>query len=384
MNKTFLGYRRPHGPAGIRNEVAVISVMDNCNPLTRAICHAVQGTLPVTTLFVRGQFGADLEFALDALGGMGNNPNIAAVLLVGLEDSSTEEVARRIRPSGKPVERVHMQPDGTIECIAKGTRLATRLVKQASALRREACPVSDLVVGVECGASDTTSGLSCNPAIGRLADRLVDAGGSVIISETSEFIGAEHLFAARAVDKAVEQAFLAAVRDMEGLAVARGVNMRDDQPAPDNKKGGLTTIEEKALGALAKAGSRPLVGVLRYGERPTRKGLHFMDAPAAAVENLTAFAMGGAQLICFGTGVGNPIGNMVAPTIKISGNANTLRTMPDNIDFDVSAILQSGASVSALGDQLFDYALEVASGSKVATEILDVRETAVSRFERSL
>jgi len=383
-NNTFLGYRRNHGPAGIRNEVAVISVMDNCNPVTRAICGAVRGTLPVTTLFVRGQFGADLEFALDALGGLGNNPNIAGVLLVGLEDSSTEEVARRIRPSGKPVERVHMQPNGTIECIAQGTRLAARLVRQASAARRQHCPVSDLVVGVECGASDTTSGLTCNPAIGRLADRLVEAGGSVIISETSEFIGAEHLFAARAVDSVVEQAFLGAVREMEAMAVERGVNMRDSQPAPDNKRGGLTTIEEKALGALAKAGSSALVGVLRYGERPTRHGLHFMDAPAAAVENLTAFAMGGCQLICFGTGVGNPIGSMVVPTIKICGNANTLGTMPDNLDFDVSAILQSGATVATLGDSLYDYALEVASGSCVASEILDVRETAVSRFERSL
>jgi altronate dehydratase large subunit len=384
MSRTFQGYRRPHGPAGIRNQVAVISVMDNCNPVTRTICDAVAGTLPVTTLFVRGQFGADLDFALESLAGMGRNPNIAAVLLVGLEDSSTEDVARRIASSGKPVERVHLQPHGTIECVAQGTRRAARLVREASRARRESCPVSDLIVGVECGASDTTSGLSCNPVIGRMADRLIDDGGTVIISETSEFIGAEHLFAARAADAAVRNAFLGAVREMEALAVGRGVNMRDSQPAPDNKKGGLTTIEEKALGALAKAGSRPLEGVLRYGEAPARRGLHFMDAPAAAVENLTAFAIGGAQLICFGTGVGNPIGNMIAPTVKISGNANTLKSMPDNIDFDVSAIFEEGTGTGPLGDALYAYALDVCAGTLVATEILDVRETAVSRFERSL
>jgi altronate dehydratase large subunit len=384
MSKTFLGFRRDHGAAGVRNWVAVISVMDNCNPATRAISQAVGGTLPVTTLFVRGQFGADLDFALDSLAGLGRNPNIAGVLLVGLEESSTEEVARRIRPTGKPVEVVHLQPNGTIECVAQGTRRAARMVLQASQARRQPCPMSDLVMGVECGGSDTTSGLSCNPTIGRVADRLIDAGGTVIISETSEFIGAEHLFAARAVDATVKQAFLNAVQGMEAMAVNRGVNMRDSQPAPDNKRGGLTTVEEKALGAMAKAGKTPLVGVLGYGQAPTRKGLHFMDAPSGAVENLTGFAISGCQLICFGTGVGNPIGNMVAPTIKICGNVNTVNSMRDNIDFDVSAIFETSAKIADLGDQLYDYVAEVGSGTRITSEILNIRETAVSRFERSL
>jgi altronate dehydratase large subunit len=384
MTKTFLGFRRQHGAAGVRNWIAVISVMDNCNPATRAISQSVGGTLPVTTLFVRGQFGADLDFALDSLAGLGRNPNIAGVLLVGLEESSTEEVARRIRPTGKPVEVVHLQPNGTIECVAQGTRLAARLVLQASQSRREPCPMSDLVMGVECGGSDTTSGLSCNPTIGRAADRLIDAGGTVIISETSEFIGAEHLFAARAADPAVKQAFLNAVQGMEAMAVNRGVNMRDSQPAPDNKKGGLTTVEEKALGAMAKAGKSPLMGVLSYGQAPARKGLHFMDAPSGAVENLTGFAVSGCQLICFGTGVGNPIGNMVAPTIKICGNVNTVKSMRDNIDFDVSAIFESSAKIADLGDQLYGFVAEVGSGTRITSEILNIRETAVSRFERSL
>lgn len=384
MANTFLGFRRANGAAGVRNWIAVISVMDNCNPATRAISQAVSGTIPVTTLFVRGQFGADLDFALESLAGLGRNPNIAGVLLVGLEESSTEDVARRIRPTGKPVEVVHLQPNGTIECVAQGTRHAARMVLQASQLRRQACPMSDLVMGVECGGSDTTSGLSCNPAIGRMADQLVEAGGTVIISETSEFIGAEHLFAARAPDLAVRQAFLDAVQGMEAMAVRRGVNMRDSQPAPDNKRGGLTTVEEKALGAMAKAGTSPLVGVLGYGQAPTRKGLHFMDAPSGAVENLTGFAVSGCQLICFGTGVGNPIGNMVAPTIKICGNVNTMRSMRDNIDFDVSAVFETSARITDLGDQLYDYVAEVGSGTRITSEILNIRETAVSRFERSL
>lgn len=384
MSQTFLGYRRPHGPAGVRNHVAVISVMDNCNPVTRSIARSVAGAIPVTTLFVRGQFGPDLDFAFDSLAGLGRNPNIAAVLLVGLEESSTEEVARRVRPTGKPVECVHLQPHGTVHCVAEGTRRAARLVLAASRLRREPCSVSDLTIGVECGGSDTTSGLTCNPTIGRMSDRLVGAEGTIIISETSEFIGAEHLFAARAASESTRKAFLEAVHGMEAMAIGRGVNMRDSQPAPDNKRGGLTTVEEKALGAMAKAGSSPLVGVLRYGEAPTRRGLHFMDAPSPAVENLTALAAAGCQLTVFGTGIGNPIGNMVAPTVKVCGNVNTLRTMADNLDFDASAILQAGAKVADIGDQLYDYVLEVAAGTRITSEVLDVRETAISRFERSL
>lgn len=382
--KTFLGYRRENGAVGVRNWVAVVSVMDNCNPVTRTIANAVGGTIPVTTLFVRGQFGADLDFAYESLAGLGGNPNIASVLLVGLEESSTEEVASRIRSTGKPVETVHLQPHGTIHCIAEGTRKAMKLAIGASRRRREPCPVSELVVGVECGGSDTTSGLSCNPTIGRMADQVIAEGGTVIISETSEFIGADHLFAARAIDESVRTAFVDAVRNMENLALARGVDMRDSQPSPDNKRGGLTTVEEKALGAMAKAGSSPLVGVLRYGEAPQRKGLHFMDAPAAAVENLTGLAAAGCQLTFFGTGVGNPIGNMVAPTVKVCGNIQTLHTMADNIDFDASGILELGMKISQVGDELFRYAMDVASGTRLASEVLDVRETAISRFERSL
>ena len=381
---TFLGYRRPNGAVGVRNWVAIVSVMDNCNPVTRTIASAVDGTIAVTTLFVRGQFGADLDFAYESIAGLGRNPNIASVLLVGLEESSTEDVASRIRSTGKPVETVHLQPHGTIHCTAEGTRKAMKLAIEASRLRREPCPVSELVVGVECGGSDTTSGLSCNPTIGRMADQIIAGGGTVIISETSEFIGAEHLFAARAIDEPVRTAFVDAVHNMENLALARGVDMRDSQPSPDNKRGGLTTVEEKALGAMAKAGSSPLVGVLRYGEAPQRKGLHFMDAPAAAVENLTELAAAGCQLTFFGTGVGNPIGNMVAPTVKVCGNVQTLQSMADNIDFDASGILEQGMKISQVGDELFQYAMDVASGTRLASEVLDVRETAISRFERSL
>nr|WP_237717123.1 UxaA family hydrolase [Cupriavidus basilensis] len=238
MAMTFLGYRRENDTVGVRNWVAVISVMDNCNPVTRTIAQTVSGCIPVTTLFVRGQFGADLDFAYESLAGLGRNPNVAAVLLVGLEDSSTEEVARRIRTTGKPVETVHLQPNGTIDCVAAGTRKALKLSLAASRARREPCPVSALVLGVECGGSDTTSGLSCNPAIGRLADRVIEAGGTIIISETSEFIGAEHLFAERAVDDAVRDAFVKAVRGMENLAMSAASTCPNPSPRPTTSAAG--------------------------------------------------------------------------------------------------------------------------------------------------
>jgi altronate dehydratase large subunit len=380
MAETFLGYVREDGSVGVRNWVAVVSIMDNCNPVTRAICQQVDGTIPVTTLFVRGQYGRDLEIAYSTLAGMGRNPNIAAVLLVGLEEATTEEVARRIRPSGKPVDAIHLQPHGTINCVAEGTRRAMRMVVKVSNARRQSCPASALMVGVECGGSDTTSGLTCNPVIGRMSDRLVDDGGTVIISETSEFFGAEHLFAARAKDPAVGKAFTDMVLRLEREAMSQGIDIRGTNPTPDNIRGGLTTIEEKALGAMAKAGTRPLSGVLSYGESPQGRGLHFLDAPAPAVENLTAFAAAGCQLIFFGTGVGNPIGNMVSPTVKVSGNVNTLRTMADNIDFDASDILEKRAKVGPIGDRLYEFAMEVASGTRTTSEVLDVRETAISRF----
>lgn len=384
MAMSFMGYPRENGSFGVRNRVAIISIMDNCNPVTRNIARAVAGTVPITTLFVRGQYGRDLEITLNTLAGMGRNPNIAGVLLVGLEEQTTELVAQRIRDTRKPIDIVTLQPDGTINAVAQGTRRALKLVVRASNARRCSCPPSGLVVGVECGGSDTTSGLTCNPTIGRLADRLIDDGGTVIISETSEFLGAEHLFAERAVNDRVKAAFTEAVLKLEREALSRGINIRGTNPTPDNIRGGLTTIEEKALGAMAKAGSRKLAGVLGYGEAPNGKGLHFMDGPAPAVENLTALASAGCQLLFFGTGIGNPIGNLVAPTVKVSGNVNTLRTMADNIDYDVSDILEKGAAVSEIGDGLYEYAMQVASGTQTTSEILDVRETAISRFERTI
>ena len=381
----FLGYERPDGQVGVRNWIGVISVMDNINPITRAVCGAVDGTIPVTTLFVRGQFGRDLEIAFDTLAGMGRNPNLAGALVIGLEEYSTGQIADRIANTGKPIETVILQRTaGSIAATAEGTEKAARLAAEASRLRRREFPASALTLGVECGGSDTTSGLASNPAIGRAADRLVDDGGTVVISETSEFLGAEDLFAERAADDSVKRAFLDRVLGHEKASMERGLDIRGANPVPDNIKGGLSTIEEKALGAMSKAGTRPLVGVLDYGESPVRKGMHFMATPAPAVESMTAFAASGCQLIAFSTGVGNIIGNYVSPTIKVSGNPKTVGKMPVNIDYDVCSIIEDGRTITEVGDELYGYVLDVSSGTRVASEILNQRETAISRFEPSI
>jgi altronate dehydratase large subunit len=385
MTETFLGYERPDGQMGIRNWVGVLSVMDNVNPIAAAICQSVAGTLLIKTLFVRGQYGRDLEITYNTLAGMGRNPNLASILVVGLEETSTSQVADRIRNCGKPVDVLLVQNEaGSIAATAEGVRKAAALAVAASRERRKPVPVSALCIGVECGGSDTTSGLAANPCIGRVSDRIVAGGGKVVISETSEFLGAEHLFAERAIDETVRKAFLDRVDRMEKEALVRGVDIRGTNPVADNIRGGLTTIEEKSLGATAKAGTTPLVGVLDYAEAAVIPGMHFMATPAPAVESMTGLAAGGCQLILFSTGVGNMIGNMVSPTIKITANANTARKQADNIDVEVTAILESDRTIEEAGDGLFRFVLDIASGTLTRSEVLDMRETAVSRFEPTI
>ena len=334
---------------------------------------------------MRGQIGRDLEITMSALAGLAANPNIAGVVLVGLERDFTADLARRIAPTGKPVESVIIQQvGGTIAAIAEGTRAAARLVRAASRERRRELPLSQLTIGVECGGSDTTSGLASNPSIGIVSDRIAAAGGRVVISETSEFFGAEHLFADRAASEEVRNCFVGEVERLEKEIMDLGIDLRGSNPTPDNILGGLTTIEEKALGAMAKAGSSKLVGVLGYGEAPKIPGLHFMATPAPAVESLTGLAAGGCQICLFSTGVGNPIGSMVSTTIKVTGNRNTARNFTDNIDADVTDVLEKGVSVDEAGQRLFDYTLSVASGELTSSEVLDVRETCISRFNPSM
>lgn len=370
---------------GVRNTVAVIAVMDTANPVAKRVAEAVYGTTFLRGSYIRGQLGKDREITLRATAGLCLNPNVYGTVVIGLEPRTTKELVALVSATGRPVASVDIQlAGGTIEAVAAGTRMAAQMVRDASKVARTEHPMSALRIGVECGGSDTTSGLASNPSIGAVSDLLIDAEGCVMISETSEFFGAEHLFAKRATTPEVKAAFLDVVHSLEAEIVSTGIDLRGTNPTPDNIRGGLSTIEEKALGAMAKAGERPLVGVVGYGEQPSGKGLYFMSGPAPAVESITGFAAAGCQLCLFSTGVGNPIGHPIMTVVKVSGNRNTIDTFIDNVDFDTTAVVEKGMPIKEVGSNLLKYTLAVASGELTSSEILDVRETGISRFGPSM
>lgn len=377
----FWGYRRPDGSVGVRNHVAILSVMDNVNGLVGNLAQLVKGTLAVPVWYGRGQFGRDDEIFRRSQVGLASNPNIAAVLVISLEEVSAKKLAGRIAESGKPVEWISVQDvGGTVEALAAGIRLLIPMVEGASAQRPEFVPLSELVLGVECGGTDTTSGIAANPAVGFVADRVVEAGGTVYLSETSEWMGAEQMLAKRAANQQVSDAIWAAVRRIEDGAISRGVDIRGANPVPDNIRGGITTIEEKSLGAIIKGGTTEVKDVLDYGVRAPGKGLYLMDTAAPAAESMTGLVAGGAQIILFSTGQMNIMGSSIAPTIKVTGNPQTAKRLRDNVDFDVSGML-TGVTIDEAGQDLLAHTAEVASGRFTKAEILGDEDIAISRFE---
>lgn len=385
MTTEFMGYRRADGRVGVRNLVAVLSAMDNTNPSAGRIAGIVDGTIVLSTPFGRTQIGHDFEMTLKTLAGIASHPNIAAVLILSLSLESGAGLAERIKPSGKPVAVLGLQEAGsTMALTAEGVRLAADLVVAASETRRAPCSFSDLVVGVECGGSDTTSGIASNPTVGLFADRFIDAGGTIVLSEPAEFMGAEHILAARAVDPEDAKRIIEMVKWFEDEAERAGVDMRGTNPTPDNIAGGLTTLEEKSLGAIAKGGSRPIVEVIDYADPPSKPGLVIMNTPSAACESMTGLVGGGAQIVIFSTGRGNAIGAPVAPTVKVTGNPNTARSMAENIDVDVSGIIANGEPLETAADRLWVEIVKIAQGKLTRCEVLREDQLSVSRFGPSV
>lgn len=381
----FPGYRRPDGRVGVRNHVAVISAMDNANAAANRIGATVAGTVVLSTPFGRTQIGYDAAMTTKTLAGLGRHPNIAAVLVLGLSLDSAEALAKDIRPSGKPVETLGLQEcGGPLNLTARGARIATDMVIAASREQRVPCAFDELVVAVECGGSDTTSGIASNPALGEFSDRFVDTGGTVILSEPAEFMGAEHILAERAVNPEDGQRIYEMVKWFEEEAGRAGVDMRGINPTPDNISGGLTTLEEKSLGAIIKGGTRPVTEVIDYSDIPTKRGLVIMNTPSAACESMTGLVGGGAQIVLFSTGRGNAIGAPVAPTVKVSGNPKTVQDMAEIVDLDVSAILTEGEPVAGAGERLWEEVLAVAGGALTRCEVLGEEQLAVSRFGPSV
>ena len=368
---SFLGYPRQKGLVGTRNHIGVISTVSCANDVTWWITQEVKGCTP----FVHGQgctqTQPDLEQVTQTLISLGWNPNLAGVLLVslGCESVSVDKIAEGIAESGKPVDKVVIQKvGGARAAIERGTRIVQAMVLEASTIKREEFPDSKLVLGVKCGASDTTSGLVSNPATGAACDLLIDNGGTCIFGETTEFIGAEHILTSRAATSEVAQQIIDIVSRMEQRVTAMGVDMRGGQPTTGNIAGGLSSIEEKSLGAIAKAGTKTIKAVYEYGERPQGKGLFIVDTPGREPEFLTALAAAGAQVIIFSTGLGAPQGFPFVPVIKVTGNPNTYNQLADHLD--VFAELGNGNTITEMGQVLYQEALAVASGKQTKAEII--------------
>ena len=380
----FLGYRRPDGRCGTRNHVLVVpTVICSAVVAERVAAAAAPVAVALPHLAGCGQLGPDMSMTHDTLAAYCGHPNVGAVLVIalGCEQVVAQMLAGRAREHGKPAEVIAIQSEGgTVRATTRGAEVARRMAAELAPVPREWCDIAELTLCLKCGGSDYTSGLASNPALGRVADTLVDLGAAAVLGEIAEIMGAEHLLAARAATPAPAQHLLRIVTRVEAEARALGLDIRGTQPSPGNIRGGLTTIEEKSLGATQKGGERaPLVDVVGYAAPITRKGLTVMDTPGLDVEAVTGMVGGGAQVVVFTTGLGTPTGNPIAPVIKITGNARTARQMADNIDLDVSGIIDETESIEAAGDRLFATVLDVASGRETAAEGLGHREFAIHR-----
>ncbi len=368
----FKGFRRPDGRVGTRNYVGVLSTVVCANEVADRIARDVRGTAAFMHHQGCCQMPMDVSRVTETLIGLGQNPNLAAVLLVslGCESVPLDALAEAIAASGKPVERVVIQEEGgAARSVAKGELLAQQLVREASAMVPSVCPASDLVLGLKCGSSDTTQGLFATPVIGMVTDLLVAAGGTSVLGEVTEFIGAEHLLAQHARTPAVAAQILALVERMETRAKAMGCDMRGGQPTGGNIKGGLTTIEEKSLGAIAKAGTVPIEAVYEYGKRPEVKGLVVMDSPGREPEILTGLAAAGCNMIAFATGRGAPQGFPFVPVVKITGNKVTWDKLRDHMDLYVGTIMEGTETLPAAGRRVFTELFAFASGQLTKAEI---------------
>lgn len=363
---TFLGYPRKAGRAGVRNHVLVLAINGLVGAAARRIADAVGDVKLVATPYGRSQVGPDRLAHFEQLVGIGANPNVAAVLILGADRKTADSVASAIADrSERPIEVLTLDDvhEDALELSARGIRAAARLVHEASRERRRSVSVAELYIGLECGHSDATSGLTANPLAGAIADRLIDAGGTAVIGEIIEWLGAEQILGKRAADPAVGTTLVEAVQSREAAVTALGEDLLGNNPGQENIRGGLSTIEEKSLGAIAKAGSRPIRSLLQLAEQPSVPGLHAMDGPSFSPESLTGFVASGVQMSLFTTGPGNSFCSLIAPTVKISANPEACRRLGNQIDFDASAVFRAEETLDEAADRLFAEILEIASGA---------------------
>jgi len=374
----FWGYRRADGGAGVRNYLAVIPTVGCVNEVARKVASEIPGARALLHHQGCGQLPPDLDQVRRVLAGLGTNANVGAALVVGLgcEGVPAEGVADAIASSGRAVAVVSLQEvGGYSRAVAAGVETGQRLFAGIAAQERVRCGADELTIGIKCGSSDTTQGIAANPAVGAAGDKLIAMGGSSIFCETTEVMGAEHVLAARAATPAVAEAIVRRVCDLERELDRFGVDMRGGQPTAGNIAGGITSIEEKSLGAICKAGTAPVQAVLSYGQRPDGRGLFFMDSPGREMEVLTGLVAAGAQVLVFSTGRGAPQGFPIAPVVKVSGNARTVAWLGEHIDVDVSGIVSGDLALPAAGELILSRVLAAASGALTKAEIIGYTET---------
>ncbi|WP_223477936.1 UxaA family hydrolase [Oricola indica] len=386
-NLTIMAYRRDNGRVGVRNHVVILPVDDISNAACEAVANNIKGTLALPHAYGRLQFGEDLDLHFRTMIGTGANPNVAAVVVIGIEPGWTQKIADGIAETGKPVAAFSIEQNGDLKTIMDASRAAKGFVHYASELQRVECPISDLWVSTKCGESDTTTGLGSCPTVGNMYDKLLPEGIYGCFGETSEITGAEHICKARAINEEVGERWYKMWKAYQDdvIFAHQTDDLSESQPTKGNIEGGLTTIEEKALGNLEKIGRESrYIDILEPAEAPVAgKGLYFMDTSSAAAECVTLMAAAGYVVHTFPTGQGNVIGNPIVPVIKISANPRTIRTMGEHVDVDVSGILRREMTIDEAGDALIDMIVRTSNGRSTAAEALGHREFVMTKLYRS-
>jgi len=385
--RKIMGYRRENGRVGVRNHVLILPLDDISNAACEAVANNIKGTIAIPHAYGRLQFGEDLELHFKTIIGTGANPNVAACVVIGIEPGWTQRVVDGIAATGKPVEGFSIEQNGDLKTIMNASRAAKEMVHFATELQREECDISELWISTKCGESDTTTGLGSNPTVGNMYDKLLPVGITGCFGETSEITGAEHICRRRAVNEEVGERWYKmwkAYQD-EVIFAHQTDDLSDSQPTKGNIAGGLTTIEEKALGNLEKIGRTSMYKeILGPAETPNSgEGLYFMDSSSAAAECVTIMAAGGFVIHTFPTGQGNVIGHPIVPVIKITANPRTIRSMSEHIDVDVSGILRREMTIDQAGDVLIEMICRTANGRNTAAEALGHREFSMTKLYRS-